>query len=247
MAEYLYWGAMLLAVMLSGLSKGGLAGLGMLATPVMALVMPPLQAAAIMLPILVAQDVFSMWSFRASVAWDLLKVLLPGAVIGIFGAVGLAQVVEPVVFVWILGLISLAFGLFGLVNAGRGRFQIRRAGLLLGASAGALAGLTSAIAHAGAPPVQIYLLSQKLSKNGFVATTVFFFGVTNVLKLPAYMSMGLFTVDSLRLSAILMPAAIGATFLGILVVRWISAERFVTFVHVSLCGVGLVLIYRAMV
>jgi hypothetical protein len=44
------------AVVALGLSKGGFAGMGQMATPLLALVMPPLEAAAIMLPIMIAQD-----------------------------------------------------------------------------------------------------------------------------------------------------------------------------------------------
>ena len=66
------------AVTLLGLSKGGFAGLGMISTPLLALVVPPLEAAAILLPILICQDAISVWTYRrAWSAWNL-KVLLPG-------------------------------------------------------------------------------------------------------------------------------------------------------------------------
>ena len=70
------------AVTLLGLSKGGFAGLGMVTTPMLALIMPPLQAAAILLPLLIVQDAISVWTYRrAWSAWNL-KVLMPGAVLG---------------------------------------------------------------------------------------------------------------------------------------------------------------------
>src|SRR5687768_5779323 len=71
------------AVILLGLAKGGFAGLGVLGMPLMALTIPPVQAAAITLPILMVQDVFSVWVYRRS--WDRanLRVLLPGAAAGI--------------------------------------------------------------------------------------------------------------------------------------------------------------------
>ena len=71
------------AVTFLGLSKGGFAGLGMLATPLLALVVPPLEAAALLLPILICQDAISVWTYhRAWSAWNL-KVLLPGSVFGV--------------------------------------------------------------------------------------------------------------------------------------------------------------------
>src|SRR5216117_1555443 len=43
------------AVLLVGLAKGGFSGIGMAATPLLALAVPPLQALAILLPILMVQ------------------------------------------------------------------------------------------------------------------------------------------------------------------------------------------------
>ena len=78
------------AVTLLGLGKGGFAGLGMIATPLVALVVPPLQGAAILLPILICQDAISVWIYRRH--WDAwnLKVLVPGSVLGI-GTPGCSQ------------------------------------------------------------------------------------------------------------------------------------------------------------
>ena len=73
------------AVTLLGLAKGGFAGVGMVATPMMALIVPPLQAAAIFLPILLVQDAISVWVYRRDWDWWNLKVMTPGAVIGIGG------------------------------------------------------------------------------------------------------------------------------------------------------------------
>ena len=73
------------AVTLVGLAKGGFSGLGMIATPLLALVVPPLEGAAILLPILIVQDIISVWNYhRAWSAWNL-KVLLPGSVLGVGG------------------------------------------------------------------------------------------------------------------------------------------------------------------
>jgi len=52
------------AVVALGLSKGGFSGVGQMATPMLALVMPPLEAAAIMLPIMLVQDGFALWVYR---------------------------------------------------------------------------------------------------------------------------------------------------------------------------------------
>ena len=59
------------AVVVLGISKGGFSGIGMVSTPLLALVMPPLQAAAILLPIILLQDALSCWIYRRE--WDRLE------------------------------------------------------------------------------------------------------------------------------------------------------------------------------
>ena len=72
------------AVLLVGLSKGGFGGpIGLLGVPLLALVVPPVQAAGIMLPILVAMDVVGLVSYRGVYHWPSLRGLLPAAVAGI--------------------------------------------------------------------------------------------------------------------------------------------------------------------
>jgi len=48
--------AAIFAVLITGISKGGLGGLGLFAVPIMSLSISPVQAAGIMLPILIAID-----------------------------------------------------------------------------------------------------------------------------------------------------------------------------------------------
>jgi uncharacterized protein len=88
--EPAFYAAAVPAVVLLGLSKGGFAGLGVLGTPLMALTVPPVQAAAVALPILIVQDAFSVWVYRRR--WDRanLRALLPGAAAGILLAYLLA-------------------------------------------------------------------------------------------------------------------------------------------------------------
>ena len=106
-----FFAAAVPAVILLGLSKGGFAGLGVLGMPLMALTIPPVQAAAITLPILMVQDAFSVWVYRRN--WDRtnLKILLPGAVVGIIAAYLLAAKVPDAAVALVLGTISVVFAL----------------------------------------------------------------------------------------------------------------------------------------
>src|SRR5262249_58801814 len=100
------------AVTLLGLGKGGFAGVGMIATPLLALVLPPLQAAAILLPILIVQDAISVWVYRRD--WDAsnLKVLLIRSVFCVAIPAPLPSRVSDAHVRLMVGLIGVAFVLF---------------------------------------------------------------------------------------------------------------------------------------
>src|SRR6185312_15194357 len=108
-ADPLFYLAAVPAVIFLGLSKGGFSGIGMVSTPLLALIMPPLEAAAILLPIILIQDAISVWVYRR--VWDPwnLKVLIPGSVIGVGAAWLLAAHVSDAVIRLVVGLIALGF------------------------------------------------------------------------------------------------------------------------------------------
>ena len=90
----LFYAVAVPAVIFLGLSKGGFSGIGMVSTPLLAIIMPPLEAAAILLPIILVQDVVSVWVYRR--VWDPwnLKVMIPGCVVGVGAAWLLAAYVS---------------------------------------------------------------------------------------------------------------------------------------------------------
>ena len=94
-----------------GLGKGGFVGIGTLAMPLLALAISPVQAAAIVLPILIAQDVVGVWPFRKD--WDrhVLAVMLPGAVAGVGLGYAFATSLSERWVLGALGLISIIFSL----------------------------------------------------------------------------------------------------------------------------------------
>ena len=232
------------AVIFAGLAKGGFAGLGLLATPLMTLVVSPLRAAAIMLPILIAQDVVSVWAYRRS--WDRrnLAILVPSSALGILLGYLLAAQVSDAAVTLTVGLIATVFAARRLViERAPHPPKARRADLPRGIFWGSVLGFTSMIAHAGAPPYQIYVMPQRLAPNVFVGTGALLFAITNLLKVPPYFDLGQFSRDNLLASAVLLPLAVSATWAGILIVRRVPAQRFYTLVYWLLIVVGAKLIY----
>ena len=201
-----FWLVIIPAVTFLGLSKGGFAGVGMASTPLVALVLPPLKAAAILLPILLIQDAISVWVYRREwSAWNL-KVLTPGAVIGVLAAWLLAAHVSEAFVRVAIGVIGICFSL----NTWLGRFpeKAEQPSAASGVVWGALSGFTSTFAQVGAPPFQVHVLPQRLDKMTLVGTTAIFFALVNLMKVAPYFSLGQFSAEGLSLTLVLLPLAI---------------------------------------
>lgn len=224
-----------------GLSKGGFVGLAVLGLPVFALVLPPLTAAAIMLPVLMAQDLVTVWAFRRNIDKRSFVVLLAGCLIGT--AIGAATVTtfSDAGLKLLVGLIALIFALNWWVQRLRGLAERPpyRAPDAVGVFWGVWCGLTSFVAHAGAPPAQVYMMPQRLAPAVFAGTLGWLFLVINVVKLWPYLQLGLITRDTLVGSVALLPAALAGNLLGIWLVRRITVARFYPLIYAMLLLVGL--------
>lgn len=236
------------AVILLGLSKGGFAGVGSISMPLIALVIPPVQAAAVVLPILIVQDVVGVWAFRRTVDWRILAVLMPGTVIGVALGYLFATQVSVKGVLGMVGGLSVLFGVHRLWMEGRGPAAATR-GLpeWMGSVFGAASGFTSQIAHAGAPPFQMWVMPRRLSRDLLVGTTAVYFGATNWIKVPAYIALGQFTAANMLITATLIPVAILSTFAGVVLVRRVSPDKFNRIIYVLMILVGLKLCWDAAV
>ncbi len=234
------------AVILLGLSKGGLAGVGSLALPLLALVIDPVQAAAILLPILIAQDIVGVWSFRRHLDWYVLGWTLPGATLGILIGYLFAARVSATGVMALVGAISIAFGAYRLWLGRRATPTTRgSAPGWVGALAGVASGFTSQIAHAGAPPFQLWVLPRRLPRDMLVGTWAVYFAALNWIKVPAFAALGQFSATNVLTAAALLPLAILSTFAGVWLVRRIDGERFYTIIYWLMILVGLILIGEA--
>jgi uncharacterized membrane protein YfcA len=206
----------IIAVLIVGFSKGGFGGgLGLIAVPLMSLAVSPLQAAAILLPILCCMDLISMWGFRGRFDKENLKVLVPSAVLGIvFGALTFKLFSEAHIKLGV-GFIAIAFCAQFMITKYRNKQNtIQQRSVLKGSFWGAVAGFCSFSVHAGGPPLNFYLLPQRLDKSIFVGTTVIFFALLNYIKLLPYAWLGLLDTNNLLTSLSLVVFAPIGVYLG---------------------------------
>lgn len=240
------WVLAVIAAMAVGLAKGGLAMVGMISVPVLSLVMSPVQAAGLMLPVYVVSDIGGLIAFRRDFDMRVLATALPGAIAGI----GIGWAGAHVVPVWgvtlIVGAIGLVFALNALVRpqfAGHARRPSAGRGTLWGL----LAGYTSFVSHAGAPPWQVYVQPLRLPALIYAGTTTWFFAICNAVKLIPYAALGQLSAANLKAAALLVPVALIAVWAGLRLIKVIPEALFYRLITWGLLAVSLRLIWQALV
>ncbi|MEZ5758469.1 MAG: sulfite exporter TauE/SafE family protein [Emcibacteraceae bacterium] len=241
----LFYAVAVVAVLIVGISKGGfVGGFGMLAVPMMSMIIDPRQAAAIMLPILCVMDVFAVKAFWGK--WDrkALISLVPGAVLGIvIGTITFRYLNADMIRI-IVGIVTILFVLqYYLIDRRRKMTAGLGYNAIKGGVLGALSGFTSFIAHAGGGPLSMYLFPLKLDKTILVATSVFFFITVNFVKLIPYAWLGQLSGDNLLTSLVLLPLAPLGIKLGVWMHNKVSTELFYKICYIALLFTGLKLIY----
>ncbi len=240
-----FYAAAVPAVILVGLSKGGFGGaIGFVGVPLMALAISPVQAAAILLPILVMMDLVSLWSWRGVFDRNLLWSMMPGSIIGIGAGWLTASLVTADMVRLIVGVVAFVFVLrwvFQQIRHGSGHVAHRNP--VLAAFWGTVAGFTSFVAHVGGPPFQVYTLPLRLDPKVLTGTSVIFFAVTNALKLIPYFALGQFDATNLAASFALMPIAPLATLAGAWLVRRMRPEVFYPFTYATVALIAVKLLW----
>lgn len=204
------------AAFLIGLAKGGFAGgLGPFVTVLVSAVIPARQAIGVLLPMLMVGDVLAFWVHRRDWSRPAVTAMLPAGVLGVvFASVFLGAASDRLVEL-VLAVLSIAFVAYRLL---RPRLSVgeEHAGRGMAALAGGVSGVTSTVAHAGGPPVSIYLLAARTPPVTFAATAAVYFFAVNWLKVPGYAVAGLLDLSiarTLPLALLLVP--------GTLVGRWL--------------------------
>jgi uncharacterized membrane protein YfcA len=242
------------AVAINGLSKGGFGGaFGFASVPMMALAVSPVQAAGVMLPILLVMDVVAVSAMWRDADRRLIVTLLPWGLVGVGLGWLTATMVSDDAVRLIVGLIALAFLLRVLLD------QLRRRRASVGAAAvphegsrplprwasiwGSLAGYTSFVAHAGGPPYQTYVVPLRMPPFVYSATSAVFFAIINAVKVVPYAALGQLDVENLMTGAVLFPVAIASTYAGIRVAKVIDEQLFYRVLIVSIGLIAAKLIY----
>ena len=178
----------------------------MLGIPLLSLVVDPLDAAIMVAPLVSLMDICALGAFgRANWSKPDLVWLLPGMVVGIGIGTAAFVFVDARIVTTLMALVMLIFTGQWFVrgrHAGPGRLPPTPPLALL---AGTASGFTTFIAHAGGPPIGMYLLARGLDKSMYAGTNIAFFTLANAIKLFPYVALGLTRPQALRGAWRLLP------------------------------------------
>jgi uncharacterized protein len=245
-----FWTVAVLVALIVGFSKGGWSAIGNLSVPILSLVVSPLTAAGLLLPVYLVSDAFGLWAYRKSFDRRVLSILIPAGLMG----VGIGWAVIPLINTQIAGgenIITAIVGTIGLVFSGYMLFHhdpatpARQARIAPGLFWGTLAGFTSYISHAGAPPYQTYVQPLRLDRITYAGTTTILFAILNVSKLGPYWINGQVDLSSIKTAAYLAVPAIIGVYVGKRTVGWVSQATFYKVITWALLLVSIELLGKA--
>jgi uncharacterized membrane protein YfcA len=237
-----FYAVALPAILLTGLSKSGFAsGFGALGVPLMALALPVPQAAAIMLPLLMVMDAASLqqlWHHRDR---SLVRLLLPGGLVGIAVGWALFGLLSPAAVASVTGALTLAFLAQRLFFPPQP--QSPPVSPWVGRACAVGSGFTSFVAHAGQPPIAAYVLPLRLAPVAYSGSMAVYFAVLNASKWGPYAMLGLIDLPNMVTALVLMPLAPLGVWIGVRLTHRVSPLWFYRLAYAGMFVTGVKLLW----
>jgi uncharacterized membrane protein YfcA len=251
-----------LSVMVMAMAKAGFGGsVGLLSVPIMIFACKGNSqlATGLMLPILITCDYVNAGVWFGRWDWKIVRnLLVPGMILGIAAGAGIiwlmqnaggtsaqdAVAIRKTTNNWMqlfIGMVSLSFVVIQGIQSLRKHPIAFKPGFKSACGTGVVAGVCSTLAHAAGPVTAMYLLPQRMEKEKYVATTVFFYWFANQIKLIPYFCLGLISTESLANGLVLVPAVPIGAVLGKKLAGKINQQVFMTIVYILLALTGLFL------
>jgi uncharacterized protein len=219
-----------MVALLTGMSKTGVHGAGMLSAPLLALVFGGHSSSGIILPMLIIADVFAVWYYHRHASWSHLKLLFPWAALGILAGTLVGAYIDDKTFKAIMATtIFISIPLMIWLKQGE-KDAIPKAGWF-SVSTGIAGGFTSMVGNLAGSVMAVYLLAARLPKNGYIGTTAWFFLVINWVKVPFHVfSWHTITLNTALLCLTTLPIILLGAVMGIFIIKRIKEEYYRWFI-----------------
>jgi hypothetical protein len=213
------------AAFITGFSKSGVPGIGILIPTLAAMAMPARASTGFILPVLIEGDCIAVAYWRRKAAWPSLLRVLPWTAVGIVAGYLLMGVLSDAAFKPLLGAMIIAIVALDLARRAA-RVELRAESRVVAAVIGILAGGFTMLANAAGPVMTVYLLSMRLPKDEFVGTGAWFYFIINLFKLPFSIALGLVTWPSLLFNLELLPLVLVGSLIGVIVMKKLPQKAF---------------------
>jgi uncharacterized protein len=222
---------LIFAALLTGMSKAGVYGLGMIVAPVLASEFGGKASAGLLLPMLSMADIIAVFWYSRHASWPHLRKLFPFAAAGVLIAIWVGEVIDDKMFKSIM-----AFFILGCIPVMIWRETTKnpqpiKGNWLMGGLFGVTGGFSTMIGNAAGPIMSLYLLVMQLPKNVLIGTGAWFFLVINLFKIPFHVIVWkTITVETFSINLLMFPVIVLGGVIGILVARVIPEKPFRWFV-----------------
>lgn len=252
-------GVLILFAILSGLAKVGFGfGAGIVLNPILTLFVPSATAVTLLAPILWFSNFTGARTHRKSIDWNLVKKMLPMALIGtLLGSLVLTYVNDHILKPAI-GIIAIIMGILLLISRKKIKDENEiedenqeRALIVTTKKIGfkyhlgaLLSGFVGSTANSGGLPLIVLFLNDRtINKNSFAANIVVMLAIMDSIKIILYLYLGILTIQNFLLVALYIPFI----YFGALVGKWvhskISEKSFFTIVHSMIFIIGIMLLF----
>lgn len=220
-----FWFMATLAAFCMGMGKGGVPVITALAVPLMSLVMSPILAAGLLLPVFIVADMFGLYAYRRTFNARVLKIMIVALPIGVFIGWATSAYVSEGIVTLLIGLIGASFALT-MILRNPVIAEPAKARVLPGLFWGTVSGFTSFVSHSGSTPYQVYTLPLGMDKITFAGTVTIAFAYINLVKLIPYYALGQLSAGNLKIAFGLMIPAVLGVFVGVKLVKVMPEKLF---------------------
>jgi len=222
--QWIFFG---IAAMIIGMSKCGIPGLGILNVAIFQNALLAKDATGFGLPLLVVGDFCAVIAFRKHAEWIQVFRLIPFAAVGVIVGYFVLGSIDNAQARLLIGASLVIMIVLHVAN--RNSKGPKESGLLSRSFApaiGSMAGFVSMIANAAGPLMTLYLLAMRMPKMAFLGTSVYFFTLLNLFKIPFLVSLDIITWQTALANVWLVPCVIGGAFAGYYFARKVNQKWF---------------------
>ncbi len=227
---------LLLAALMTGMTKTGISGLGLVSVPLLAIAFGAKESTGILLPILIMADVYAVIYYHRSAQWKIILRILPPAFVGIGIGIITGEIISAEQFRLLLSVVVLAMVILMVVrDLGKKKENIPDSWWFAGIM-GLTGGFATMIGNAAGPVFAVYLLAMRLPKKSFIGTGAWFFFIVNLFKVPFHIFVWeTISWPTFQYDLIALPVILIGGFIGVKLVKLFPEKVYRWFVVISTC------------